>query len=146
MWLQHNKVVNLKIASQHLHGSSWPRDGLVFLALSGPGHRPQGYLPGMVLHNGSRPRWAVAVPAGQSDLLMTPTPLTVTERWRHSFDVFPDADRTQPRQRCQCPTTTLTCNPQRYSPYLSAASLGGTDPFARGMAGQHPVNLLLPSL
>lgn len=24
------------------------------------------------------------------------TPLTVTERWRHSYDVFPDANRTQP--------------------------------------------------
>src|ERR1035437_864203 len=24
------------------------------------------------------------------------TPLTVTERWRHSFDVFPDSIRTQP--------------------------------------------------
>jgi len=24
------------------------------------------------------------------------TPLTVTERWRHSYDVFPDAGRTQP--------------------------------------------------
>lgn len=24
------------------------------------------------------------------------TPLTVIERWRHGYDVFPDADRTQP--------------------------------------------------
>ena len=24
------------------------------------------------------------------------TPLTIVERWRHSFDVFPDANRTQP--------------------------------------------------
>jgi vancomycin resistance protein VanW len=24
------------------------------------------------------------------------TPLTVVERWRHNYDVFPDADRTQP--------------------------------------------------
>ena len=24
------------------------------------------------------------------------TPLTVTERWRHGYDVFPDSNRTQP--------------------------------------------------
>lgn len=37
------------------------------------------------------------MPDDQPALLETlHTPLTVTERWRHGYDVFPDSNRTQP--------------------------------------------------
>ncbi len=100
MWMQENKIVNLKIAIKQL-------DGLVL----GPGQtfsywrqigRPtknKGYREGMVLHKG----WVAAGVGGGlcqlSNLLYWITlftPLTVTERWRHSYDVFPDVKRDQP--------------------------------------------------
>jgi vancomycin resistance protein VanW len=100
MWLQHNKVVNLKIASQHLHGVILaPGQVLSFWRCLGRATARKGYLPGMVLHNGS---FSPQVGGGLCQLsnliywMTLHTPLTVTERWRHSFDVFPDADRTQP--------------------------------------------------
>ena len=54
---------------------------------------------GMVLHNGG---FKPGVGGGLCQLsnliywMTLHTPLTVVERWRHSYDVFPDAERTQP--------------------------------------------------
>ena len=59
----------------------------------------KGYLEGMVLTNGS---FTVGVGGGLCQLsnliywMTLHTPLTVTERWRHTHDVFPDSNRTQP--------------------------------------------------
>ncbi len=59
----------------------------------------RGFLDGMVLDHG---RIAAGVGGGLCRLtnllywMTLHTPLAVTERWRHSYDVSPDADRTQP--------------------------------------------------
>lgn len=98
--LQRNKAVNLGLAIAEL-------DGLVLLpgqTLSFWWHvrrpaRRRGYLDGLVLDHG---RLTEAVGGGMCQLtnliywMTLHTPLTVTERWRHSYDVFPDAGRTQP--------------------------------------------------
>jgi vancomycin resistance protein VanW len=53
----------------------------------------------MVLHNG---KCYAGLGGGLCQLsnliywLTLHTPLTVVERWRHNYDVFPDAERTQP--------------------------------------------------
>ncbi len=98
--LQRNKVVNLGLALGRL-------DGLVL----GPGQRfsfwwqvrkataRRGYLDGVVLSHG---QVGAGVGGGLCQLtnliywMSLHTPLTVAERWRHSYDVFPDVGRTQP--------------------------------------------------
>ncbi|MDR3601584.1 MAG: VanW family protein [Desulfosporosinus sp.] len=100
MWLQENKVTNLKLACKKL-------DGLVlrhgetfsFWHIVGKPTKSKGFLAGMVLTNGS---FTNGVGGGLCQLsnliywMALHTPLTVTERWRHTHDVFPDANRTQP--------------------------------------------------
>ena len=100
MYLQHNKIVNLRLAVAKLDGVILrPGETFSYWRLIGKPTRRKGYLPGMVLERG-------AVKAGiggglcqLSNLIywMTlHTPLTVTQRHRHGYDVFPDAGRTQP--------------------------------------------------
>lgn len=98
--LQRNKVTNLRIAVDRL-------DGLVLR----PGERfsfwfhvrrpsaRRGFLPGVVLAGGQLTEGVGGGLCQLTNLLhwMTlHTPLTVVERWRHSYDVFPDAGRTLP--------------------------------------------------
>lgn len=100
MYLQHNKVENLRIAIAHLDGivikpgetfSIWRRVGR-------PTKR-KGYKVGMMIHNG---KVATGTGGGLCQLgnliywMALHTPLTIKERWRHSFDVFPDVNRTVP--------------------------------------------------
>lgn len=100
LWLQRNKVTNLRLAVGRINGVIVkPGEILSFWRLVGNPTSRKGYLPGMVLRDGH----VVAGTGGGlcqlSNLIywMTlHTPLTVTERHRHSYDVFPDADRTQP--------------------------------------------------
>jgi vancomycin resistance protein VanW len=100
MWMQYNKITNLGIAVDKLDGLV-VGPGMVFSfwrQLGKPTKR-KGYLPGMVLSRG------VVVPGIGGGLcqlsnliywMTLHTPLTVLERWRHGYDVFPDADRAQP--------------------------------------------------
>ena len=55
------------------------------------------------------------------------TPLTVTERYRHSYDVFPDANRTQPfwLRRHLCVSVPGPDGAQRHAGHLAAAGEGG---------------------
>lgn len=100
MWMQENKITNLRLAIKHLDGliiapgetfSYWRQIGL-------PTKR-KGYLPGMLLRSG---KVVAGVGGGLCQLsnliywLTLHTPLQVTERWRHSYDVFPDIKRNQP--------------------------------------------------
>jgi vancomycin resistance protein VanW len=98
--LQRNKVVNLGLALERI-------DGLVLA----PGQRfsfwwqvrkataRRGFLDGLVLSHGQT---VAGVGGGLCQLtnliywMTLHTPLTVVERWRHSYDVFPDVGRTQP--------------------------------------------------
>jgi len=100
MWLQHNKVKNLKIASEQINGVILkPGQTFSFWKLVGKPTKAKGYVNGMVLYNGS---FKPEVGGGLCQLsnliywMTLHTPLTVTERWRHNYDVFPDSNRTQP--------------------------------------------------
>lgn len=100
MWLQENKVVNLRIALARL-GRVLIKPGQTFSywrLLGSPSAR-KGYLPGMALHNG---QVRVEVAGGLCQLsnliywMALHSPLTVVERWRHNYDVFPDSNRVLP--------------------------------------------------
>lgn len=100
MWMQHNKVINLRIATQQLNGLVIrPGETMSYWKLIGKPKRGKGYVEGMLLSHG---RVTSAVGGGLCQLsnllywMTLHTPLTVTERHRHSYDVFPDANRTQP--------------------------------------------------
>jgi vancomycin resistance protein VanW len=100
MWLQENKVTNLKLASEKLDGVIVkPGETFSFWRLVRKPTKAKGFLEGMVLTNGS---FTAGVGGGLCQLsnliywMTLHTPLTVTERWRHTHDVFPDANRTQP--------------------------------------------------
>ncbi|WP_421617109.1 VanW family protein [Brevibacillus sp. TJ4] len=100
MWMQHNKVHNLRLAVRQLDGVViLPGETLSYWKQIGKPTRRKGYLPGMVLSHGCVTSGVGGGLCQLSNLVywMTlHTPLTVTERHRHSYDVFPDANRTQP--------------------------------------------------
>jgi len=100
MYMQHNKITNLKIAAVKVsHVMLRPGETFSFWKLIGKPSRAKGYLKGMVLHNG---KVKAGIGGGLCQLsnliywLTLHTPLTVVERHRHGYDVFPDSNRTQP--------------------------------------------------
>ncbi|MBP3962895.1 VanW family protein [Paenibacillus lignilyticus] len=100
MWLQHNKEINLALAIKQLHGLVIaPGETMSYWKLIGRTTARKGYVPGMVLHYG---KFKSGLGGGLCQLsnliywMTLHTPLTVMERHRHSYDVFPDANRTQP--------------------------------------------------
>jgi len=100
MYLQINKIQNLKIAVKKLNKVViYPGETLSFWKIIGKTSRWKGYKKGMVLFNG---KLRAGVGGGLCQLsnliywMTLHTPLTVTERHRHSYDVFPDSGRTQP--------------------------------------------------
>lgn len=101
MKLQHNKVTNLKLATKNINGIILkPGETFSYWKLIGKPTYKKGYLDGMVLcANGT---FTSGVGGGLCQLsnliywMTLHTPLTVVERYRHSHDVFPDANRTQP--------------------------------------------------
>jgi len=100
MRLQHNKVKNLTIASRRLNGLMVkPGETFSFWRRIGNPTRRKGYVEGMVLFYGNV---TAGVGGGLCQLsnliywMALHTPLTVTERHRHSYDVFSDSGRTQP--------------------------------------------------
>ena len=100
MDLQYNKVVNLRIATERLKNIVvYPGEILSYWRIIGKPMRSKGYLDGMVLFYGTvRPGTGGGL-CQLSNLIywMTlHTPLTVKERHRHSYDVFPDQNRMQP--------------------------------------------------
>lgn len=100
MRLQHNKASNLRIAVSKLDGLVLePGHRLSFWKQVGNPAARRGYLPGLVLAHGQISEGIGGGLCQLTNLLhwMTlHTPLTVVERWRHSYDVFPDAGRTVP--------------------------------------------------
>lgn len=100
MWMQYNKITNLRIAAACLDGIIIsPGETLSYWKLIGRPDAQKGYAEGMVLFNGGfRPGIGGGI-CQLSNLIywMTlHTPLTVTERHRHSYDVFPDSNRKLP--------------------------------------------------
>ena len=97
---QENKVVNLRLAAARLDGLVLqPGETMSYWRLIGKPSRRKGYKEGMVLFLG---RIGGDIGGGLCQLsnlifwMTLHTPLTVTERYRHSHDVFPDVSRTQP--------------------------------------------------
>ncbi|PEP50275.1 MULTISPECIES: VanW family protein [Bacillus] len=100
MWYQENKIINLKIAIKQLNGVVIkPGETFSYWRLIGKTTKRKGYVEGMVLHYGT---FKPGVGGGLCQLsnliywMTLHTTLTVTERYRHSYDVFPDSKRTQP--------------------------------------------------
>ena len=97
---QENKVTNLRLAAARLDGILlFPGETFSYWRLIGKPSRRKGYQEGMVLFLG---RIGGDIGGGLCQLsnlifwMTLHTPLTVTERYRHSHDVFPDSNRTQP--------------------------------------------------
>jgi vancomycin resistance protein VanW len=100
MQLQENKRANLALAITSLDGRVLhPGEELSFWRCIGPPTARRGYLPGLLLKNG---HMSVGVGGGLCQLsnllhwLVLHTPLEVTERHHHGYDVFPDSGRVLP--------------------------------------------------
>lgn len=100
MWLQHNKVVNLRLACDAVDGLVVaPGEEFSFCRTVGRTTRRKGYVEGMLLDNGQA---TAGVGGGICQLanllhwMVLHSPLTVTERSEHSFDPFPDHGRVLP--------------------------------------------------
>ncbi len=100
MYLQHNKITNLRLAIAKIDGVKiGPGERMSVWKLVGRPTRRKGYLEGLVINNG---RISKGTGGGLCQLgnllywMALHTDLDVTERWRHSFDVFPDVNRTVP--------------------------------------------------
>lgn len=100
MQLQHNKVTNLRIAISHLDGVTIrPGESMSVWRLVGRPTASKGYLEGLTICNGEISRGIGGGLCQLGNLLYwmaLHSPLTIVERWRHSFDVFPDLNRTIP--------------------------------------------------
>lgn len=100
MQYQYNKVINLILAVNKLDGILiMPGETFSYWRLIGKPTSRKGYVLGMVLNCGS---YMMGIGGGLCQLsnliywMTLHTPLTVVERYRHSYDVFPDSNRTQP--------------------------------------------------
>lgn len=100
MHLQYNKIMNLRLAAEKLNGVVLhPGETFSYWRLIGKPTYRKGYLDGVTLSHGKVMPGCGGGLCQLSNLIywMTlHTPLTVTERHRHGYDVFPDASRSQP--------------------------------------------------
>lgn len=101
MQLQYNKITNIRLAAQKLNGLVIKNGGRFsyWKLIAKPTYK-KGYLDGVILcPNGT---FKAGVGGGLCQLsnliywMTLHTALTVIERHRHSHDVFPDVNRTQP--------------------------------------------------
>ena len=100
MHLQVNKVINLGIAVPKIHLVTMrPGQTFSYWRMIGKPTKRKGYAEGMVLKSGTVTTGTGGGLCQLSNLiywLTIHTPLTVTERHRHGYDVFPDSNRTLP--------------------------------------------------
>ena len=100
MWMQYNKITNLRLATARLDGLLLrPGEVFSYWKCIGRPSRRRGYVPGMMLVNGTVQPGVGGGLCQLSNLIFwmsAHTPLTVLERHRHGYDVFPDSNRTQP--------------------------------------------------
>lgn len=100
MYLQRNKITNLKLAISHIDEVIIkPGETFSVWYLVGRPTKAKGYLHGLTLKNGNISK---DIGGGLCQLgnliywMSLHTPLTIKERWRHSYDVFPDVNRKIP--------------------------------------------------
>jgi Uncharacterized vancomycin resistance protein len=132
--LQRGKAVNLALACARLDRAVlYPGDLFSYWKLIGKPTRRKGYREGMVLFCGTV---ASGVGGGLCQLsnlvywMTLHTPLTVVERWRHSYDVFPDVNRTQPfgsGATCVYNYRDLTIRNDTSRPFQLRVSAAGKD-------------------
>lgn len=98
--IQEAKVNNLQIAVKQLHQIVLhPGEVFSYWRLIGKPTKRKGYQDGMILYCG---QMKLGIGGGLCQLsnliywITLHSPLEVVERYRHSYDVFPDAKRTQP--------------------------------------------------
>ncbi len=100
MYLQENKRENLRIAIEHLNQIEInPGETFSIWKLIGKPTKKKGYLEGLVLKSGTV---AKDIGGGLCQLgnllfwIFAHSPLTIKERHRHGYDVFPDVNRKVP--------------------------------------------------
>lgn len=100
MYLQENKRTNLKIAAKHIHQIIIkPSETFSFWKLVGRPTKCKGYLEGLVLKQGKIDKDTGGGLCQMGNLLFwiyAHSPLKITERYRHGYDVFPDVNRKVP--------------------------------------------------
>lgn len=98
--LQENKIINLKIAGPAIDGILIkPQQTFSFWQCVGEATAEKGYAEGMQLSRGEVVRGVGGGLCQLANLLYwmaLHTPLKITERHHHSFDPFPDENRTLP--------------------------------------------------
>lgn len=130
---QKNKVTNLKLAAARLDGIILrPGETFSYWKLIGKPTARKGYREGMVLFLGQIGSDVGGGLCQLSNLIfwMTlHTPLTVVERYRHSHDVFPDSNRTQPfgsGATCAYPHRDLMIRNDTAQPFQLCLRVGET--------------------
>jgi vancomycin resistance protein VanW len=100
MQLQHNKIINLRLAANSINGIIiQPGETFSFWKLVGRPTAGKGYKEGLVLQSGKIAKGIGGGLCQMGNLLywmVLHSSLTITERWRHGYDVFPDVNRTLP--------------------------------------------------
>lgn len=100
MYLQRNKIINLKIAASKISGIIiQPGETFSFCKLVGLPTEKKGYVMGMELSFGkARPGigGGICQIANLLNWLVLHSPLTIVEKSQHSFDPFPDEGRVLP--------------------------------------------------
>jgi vancomycin resistance protein VanW len=100
MVLQHNKVINLRLAANQVDRILIrPGESFSFNKVVGNCTRRKGYVDGMRLSNGdaiSGVGGGICQLANLLHWMFLHTPLTIVERSEHSFDPFPDKGRVLP--------------------------------------------------
>lgn len=100
LYLQENKINNLTLAVRRINNCLIkPGEIFSYWRLIGNPTKRKGYKEGMVLQQGKIGKGTGGGLCQLSNLIYwitLHTPLTITERWRHGYDVFPDVNRSQP--------------------------------------------------
>ncbi len=100
MRLQYSKVTNLRLAAERLDGIVIkPGETFSFWRIIGWPTAKKGYVKGMLLSNGKVQEGIGGGLCQTANLLYwmaLHSPLVVTERHRHSYDIFPDSGRVLP--------------------------------------------------
>lgn len=100
VYLQENKRTNLELAIRHIDKIIIkPEETFSIWKLVGRPTKRKGYLEGLILNQGKIDRDIGGGLCQLGNLLFwifAHSPLSITERYRHGFDVFPDINRKVP--------------------------------------------------
>jgi len=100
MYLQENKRTNLRLAVEKLNNTVIaPQQTFSVWRLVGRPTKHKGYLDGLILNQGKTEKDTGGGLCQLGNLLFwifAHSPLTIIERYRHGFDVFPDVNRDIP--------------------------------------------------